>query len=68
MGHKRNTISDEEHKERSLRIIRNYNGTKADCEEMYFLYNDRMEPREQYSNCGKCRARVFNRLKQFYGQ
>ena len=68
MGHKYNTITPAEHKERSMKLI-NQGAPQSWAEilEVYFLYNDVMEPRKQPSNCGTCKAYVWNRLKQYYG-
>jgi hypothetical protein len=68
MGFKRNTISDEEHERRSLHLISNYGNDQTSKDELFFLYNDRLEPRHQDSSCGTCRAYVWNRLKQMYGR
>jgi hypothetical protein len=68
MGFERNTISDEEHRERSLKILANYGNDLSSQNELFFLYNDRLEPRHQDGSCGTCRAYVWNRLKQLYGQ
>ena len=66
MGHKRNTISDSEHKQRSLKLIEAKPQNWNDIIELFFLYNDRMEPRKPVSNCGACKAYVWDRLKQYY--
>ena len=68
-GFKQNTISDEEHRTRSLELIKRLEAheyTQHNIKELFFLYNDRMTPRENGSGCGSCRNRVFNRLKQYY--
>jgi len=68
MGHKRNTISGEEHKKRSMVLINNGAiNNRTELDELYFLYNDVMLPREQDKSCGSCRAKVWRRLKAYYG-
>lgn len=67
MGFQRNTISDEEHKTRSLALIEKGIKSRGDMLEMFFLYNDRMLPREQGYGCGTCRAKVWKKLKAYYG-
>ena len=68
MWHKRNTISVEEHKQRSLKLLDQGNTqSQQELTELYFLYNDVMEPRKQSKNCGSCRSYVWNRLKSYYG-
>ena len=67
MGFQRNTIDDTEHKERSLALIEKGIKSRGDMLEMFFLYNDRLTPRENGMGCGTCRAKVWKRLKQMYG-
>lgn len=68
MGFLRNTISDEEHKERTMKLLNQGNiNSREELSELYVLYNDRMTPRKSDKSCGACRAYVWNRLKQYYG-
>lgn len=67
MGFQRNTISAEEHKERSLKLLENGINNKQDLNELFFLYNDVMTPRKTDSFCGRCRNEVLRRLKLYYG-
>lgn len=66
MAFQMNTISDEEHKKRSLSIIEKGVNSKQDLEELYFLYNDRIRPRKT-GKCSRCRVQVWNGLKRYYG-
>jgi hypothetical protein len=67
MGFQRNTISEFEHKERSLKLLAKRPENREDINELFFLYNDILLPRKQDKNCATCRAYVWNRLKQYYG-
>jgi len=62
-----NTISDEEHKERSFKLFEKTHKTKQDIDELYFLHNDRIRPRKK-GRCSKCMSMVWNNLKRYYGQ
>lgn len=65
----KNTIPDTEHKQRSLDIIKRIEGgeqTRETMTELFFLYNDRLMPRETSMSCAGCRKRVFAKLKKFY--
>jgi hypothetical protein len=66
MGFKRNTISESEHKERSLTLLKNGVNNRQDLDELYFLYNDILTPRKQDKSCGSCRNYVWTRLKEHY--
>lgn len=70
MGHQRNTIPDQEYFNRLKvlmdRLLTYHNPDKETNKEMFFLYNDQLTPREQGSTCGRCQARVFNRLKKHW--
>lgn len=41
---------------------------KAEIEEMFYLYNDRLVPRETNENCGGCKTRVLDRLTTHYNE
>ena len=68
MGFQRFTISEEEHKERSLKVISTPTNerNKDWANELFFLHNDRLTPRETGIGCGSCRKRVFDRLIKLY--
>ena len=67
MGFQRNTISDEEHKRRSLELLaKGQPQSNVDIYELYFLYNDRIEPRKQVAFCGPCNKHVWNSLNDYY--
>jgi hypothetical protein len=68
MGHKRNTITPEEHKERFEKIYTNGIHSIIDINEAYFLYNDLPHTNRKTSKCGTCRAIVWNTLKAHYGK
>jgi hypothetical protein len=42
--------------------------SKQQLEELYFLYNDRLLPRETKSTCGSCVSRVFKRMVNYYNE
>jgi len=68
MGHKRNTIPAYEHRTRSMVLLNQGNiENHQQLNELFFLYNDIMEPRKQEKNCAPCRAYVWKRLKGYYG-
>lgn len=69
MGFKQNTITDEEHKQRMDLVIPLLEARQLNTQtinEMFFLYNDRLQPRETGTKCGGCQTRVFKRLKEYY--
>lgn len=66
MGFVRNTISDKEHRERSMNLINNGVNSMTDLHELYFLYNDRLLPRKSDKACGSCKAYVWKALKNYY--
>lgn len=71
MGFQRNTIPDAEYRERLNKLmpkLANRNPNKEDAEELFFLYNDRLTPRETGINCGGCRNRVFKRMEKYYNE
>lgn len=71
MGFQRNTIPDEEYKQRLSNLMPRLSTrthSKEDIIEMFFLYNDRLTPRETGINCGGCRNRVFKRIQQYYNE
>jgi hypothetical protein len=68
MGFTRNTITPNEHKERSLKLLSQANiNSRDELNELFFLYNDVLTPRKQDKNCGSCRNYVWNALKRYYG-
>lgn len=69
MGHIRNTIPDQEYKERLSKLIpifESRSDTKQDRIELFFLYNDRLTPRKTDRNCGKCVRYVIDRMLQYH--
>lgn len=72
MGHLRNTIQHAEYIQRmdSLmpRLIEKGAESRADVTELFFLYNDRLTPRENKPECAGCRKRVFERMKRYYNE
>lgn len=68
MGFTRNTITPNEHKERSLKLLAQSNiNNRDELTELFFLYNDILTPRKQDKNCAACRNYVWNALKRYYG-
>ena len=41
---------------------------KAEMKELYFLYNDRLTPRETKTSCPACNKRVYNRMTEYFKQ
>lgn len=39
---------------------------RSETDEMFFLYNTRFKPWESGKHCAGCRARVYNKLKEYY--
>lgn len=71
MGFERNTLSDQEYLERLnalMPILDSRHHGKKEIEEMYFLYNDRLTPRENISSCGSCIRRVYERISHYHKQ
>lgn len=66
MGFKRDTISIEEWKERAGKVISAEQRNRQWAEELFFLHNDKLTPRETGIGCGGCRNRVFNRLLNYF--
>lgn len=40
--------------------------SRAQIDEMFELYNDRLTPRENGKFCGSCTHRVYKRLKKYF--
>ena len=72
MGHNRNTIPHNEYMDRMNALmpilIEKGSRNKQDVTELFFLYNDRLTPRENKPECGGCRKRVFERMKRYYSE
>lgn len=48
------------------RLIPKGTADRSETDEMFMLYNLRFKPSETGKHCAGCRARVYNRLKQYY--
>lgn len=72
MGFERNTLTDEQYKQRlnalMPELIKTHNPNKEQAKELFFLYNDRLTPRETKIDCGGCRSRVFKRMLTYYNE
>ena len=71
MGFRQNTLTNEEYLIRLkalIPILETGHQTKDHITEMFFLYNDRLSPRSTKSGCGRCRARVHDRLKTYLNE
>lgn len=73
MRFQQNTIPHEEYMKRMDALMprlieKNTGESKADITELFFLYNDRLRPRENSPGCGGCRKRVFMKMKDYYKQ
>jgi hypothetical protein len=71
MGLQRNTIPNEEYIRRMDELMpkliqKRKCDTREEMKELFFLYNDRLTPRENKPECGGCRARVFKRMEAYY--
>lgn len=71
MGFQQNTIPHEEYMKRMdalmPRLIKHRTGSNnQDIIELFFLYNDRLLPRESKRGCGGCRERVFKQMVSYY--
>lgn len=71
MGHERNTIPNDQYIERlnalMPKLLQQRKGdNKEEIKELFFLYNDRLTPRETKTECGGCRSRVFKRMEAYY--
>lgn len=71
MGFNQHTLSNEEYLTRLKTLMPILNARqqgKEHIQEMFFLYNDRLLPREQRSGCGQCVRRVYDRITKYYNE
>jgi hypothetical protein len=71
MGHLRNTLNNEEYLNRLSKIMPILEARthgKEEMRELFFLYNDRLTPRETKTSCGACNKRVYNRMVRYFNQ
>lgn len=68
MGFQRNTINEQEHKDRFLKLVDKGVHNKEDLTELFFLYNDILTPRKEDMWCGRCQSEVWQALKRHYGK
>ncbi len=71
MAFERNTLTNEEYLNRIkalMPVLHSRQQGKIHIDEMFFLYNDRLQPRENRKECGQCVRRVYDRITKYYNE